>query len=149
YGFPWRDLHRRANAESACFVKPEITPPSFSYHSRDSTPEETLPDKPAQGTGAVGALRHKEAADDEENKDAINTENIVPAEQAFERLVLLCSLGDQKGMRKDDGGRGDNPNKIEIRVVDLLVSGRQRRAGVPARRRHRDGGRGRVRRVRF
>jgi hypothetical protein len=37
YSLSWRDLHRRVNAESAWLNKPEITPLSNSYHSRDGT----------------------------------------------------------------------------------------------------------------
>jgi hypothetical protein len=35
----WRDLHRRSNAGIACWIKLEITSPSFSNHSRYGTRE--------------------------------------------------------------------------------------------------------------
>ena len=37
YGWSWRDLRRRANAGPGLLNKPEITPPSHSYHLRDGT----------------------------------------------------------------------------------------------------------------
>src|SRR5260370_11375471 len=37
YLSPWRNLHRRANADSPCLTKLEITPLANSNHSRDGT----------------------------------------------------------------------------------------------------------------
>src|SRR5437763_15708179 len=48
----WRDLRRRSTAGHGLGNKPEITPPSHSYHSRDGTgtvePKFKVPDRPSK-----------------------------------------------------------------------------------------------------
>src|SRR3954465_9554856 len=39
----WRDLRRRSNAGHGLGNKPEITPPSHSYHRPDGTPSDGSP----------------------------------------------------------------------------------------------------------
>ena len=60
------------------------------------------------------ALRHQKAADRKKHEDADETEDRLVAGQPDQRLVVLRALGDQKGMREDDRGGGDQTQRVEI-----------------------------------
>src|SRR5207248_5562345 len=71
------------------------------------------------------ALADQVAADREEHEDTGEAENRLTAGQDHQRIMALRVLGQQKGMREDDGKRRHQPQQVEI-VVPLQAPRSQR-----------------------